>query len=125
MRSPEDFKLLIVDDEEPIRNVLKEHFELDDFQVFTAESGNKALEVLSKETIDFVISDVRMPDGDGEMLLREIKELNNDIPLILLVSGFSELSREDAIELGALDYLTKPFNLEQVEKIIFDYMNTL
>lgn len=114
-----------MDDEEPIRNVLKEHFELDDFQVFTAESGNKALEVLSKETIDFVISDVRMPDGDGEMLLREIKELNNDIPLILLVSGFSELSREDAIELGALDYLTKPFNLEQVEKIIFDYMNTL
>ena len=125
MRAPEDFKLLIVDDEEPIRNVLKEHFELDDYQVFTAESGNKALELISNVDIDFIISDIRMPDGDGEMLLRKVRERDNDVPLVLLVSGFSELSREKALELGALDYLAKPFDLKVVEKLISDHMQSL
>mgnify|MGYP001613613763 CR=1 FL=1 len=118
MIDPKDFNLLIVDDEEGLRSALKIHFQMDGYNIFTSSNGNAAFEIIKKNKIDFVISDIRMPEGDGEALLQKLRELNPDIPVIVMVTGFAELSREKAIEMGALDLLAKPIDLEKIEKYI-------
>ena len=118
MRDPKDFNLLIVDDEDGIRKTLSSHFKMDGYNIFTASGGYQALEIVKENRIDFIISDIRMPEGDGEMLLEKVRELNPEIPLIVMVTGFAELSKEKAIEKGALDLLAKPIDLDLIEKYI-------
>jgi DNA-binding NtrC family response regulator len=120
MKPAEDFNLLIVDDEEQIRETIKTHFELDDYAVQTAASGNEALEIVLKSHIDFIISDVRMPDGDGVFLLEKVREVKPDIPIIVMVTGFAEITREDAIKKGALDLINKPYSLADMEELVMD-----
>ena len=117
-----DFKMLIVDDEPELLEVLSEYFELKDYNVLTAESGNKALEVLEKEEVDFVLSDIRMPDGDGPSLVKSIREKNKEKPVIFLYSGQIDrtgLSADgDLMSLGIQKFLKKPFATEEIEKEI-------
>jgi two-component system response regulator AtoC len=114
----EDFNVLVVDDEPKLRGMFKEYFELFDYNVLTASGGNEALEMVKDSIIHFVVSDVQMPEGDGEELLVELRKRNPDVPTIVMVSGFSKLTKEKAIELGAKDLLTKPVNLDQLEGLI-------
>ena len=118
MRDPKDFNLLIVDDEDGIRKALLAHFKMDGYNIFTASGGNQAIEIVKNNKIDFIISDIRMPEGDGEMLLDKIREMNPEIPVIVVVTGFAELSKEEAVEKGALDLLAKPIDLDLIEKYI-------
>lgn len=118
MREPKDFNLLIVDDEDELRELLASHFEMEGYNLFTAGGGYEALEIVKNNNIDFIISDVRMPKGDGIMLLGKVHEMKSDAPIIVLVTGFAKLTREEALEKGALDLLEKPINLEQIEKYI-------
>ena len=124
MKEHKNFNLLIVDDEEGIRKALRRNFELEGYNVITADSGNKALEIIRSNKIDFVISDIRMPDGDGEMLLIEIKKMNPEIPVVVLITGFSEMTRKDALSKGAFDLLFKPIDIELLDKYIEDQFNT-
>ena len=110
-------KILIVDDEPGIISVVKEDLELDNYEVETASSGNEALEILRREHFDFIISDVRMPGGDGKDLILGLKEMKRDIP-ILFMSGFSEFTVEEAKKLGAIYLLIKPMALAKIPKII-------
>jgi len=118
MKNPEDFHILIVDDEEGIRRVLSQHFEIDGYTIFTASGGNEALEIVKHHKIDFVITDIRMPNGDGETLLEKIREIDPNIPVVVMITGFAELTREEAIRKGALDLLLKPVDLGVIEKYI-------
>ena len=118
----EEFNLLIVDDEEGIRESLTCHFEIDGFNIFTASGGIEALEVVKLHPIDFVISDVRMPEGDGIMLLKEIRKRNLEVPVVVMVTGFAELTPEEAKELGALDLLSKPFDVGKLESYIQQFV---
>lgn len=115
------FKLLIVDDEIDIRETLKDYYEQDNYHVLIASSGNEALKILENEDIDFVLSDIRMPDGDGIYLLSEIKKNRINSPTVLLMSGFSELKREDAISKGAIDLLSKPLDFSIVDGYMKQY----
>jgi DNA-binding NtrC family response regulator len=118
MKEPKDFNLLIVDDEDGIRKALSAHFEMDDYNIFTASGGYQAIEIVKKNRIDFVISDIRMPDGDGVMLLDEVRLMNPDIPIIVMMTGFAEITKEEAVEKGALDLLEKPIDIDLLEKYI-------
>lgn len=110
--------ILVVDDEPVLRELVS--FILVDrgFLVSEAQSGNVALEKIKKQDFDVVVSDVRMPDGNGIDLLRNIRELKGDKPLVFLVSGYSEVSAEEAKRLGAEDLLNKPVDYDVLCKAI-------
>lgn len=109
--------ILIVDDESSICEILGQ-FLSREYVVSTAETGEQALEILQHTAIDLVISDIKMPGMSGVDLLKQIKEINNGMP-VLMTTGFPTLdSAIDALKLGAYDYLTKPFHLEEIgEKV--------
>jgi CheY-like chemotaxis protein/PAS domain-containing protein len=110
----EDAKILIVDDEPDIRKAIQSQFEFFGFDdTHTASSGNKAIEVLKKETFDFIVSDIMMPDGTGLDLLEWIRENGKDIP-VLFVSSYSNLTENEAIELGAHALMAKPLSMKKV-----------
>jgi NtrC-family two-component system response regulator AlgB len=109
-------KLLIVDDEKIIRLSLGEL--LCEHQVQTAASGHEAMEVLTTDDFDLVLTDYRMAEMNGLELLKEIKHLSPDIPVILM-SAYATVQNAVAImKAGAYDYLTKPFSADHVEHIV-------
>src|SRR5690348_10996378 len=110
--------LLIADDEQGYRDVLKVIFEDQGHSVQTVNDGRSALELLKTEPFDAVISDVRMPDMDGIAFLRAAREFYPEIGIILMTAfGTIDTARE-AFKLGADDFLAKPFNNEELKVIV-------
>lgn len=105
--------LLIVDDELGARQSLEVILE-DDYRILSAESGQETLEVLQKETIDLVLLDVNMPDMDGLEVLRKIKGQEEEIDVIMVSALNLARKAVDAIKLGAYDYITKPYEPEDI-----------
>lgn len=118
MTENNEITILVVDDEEGIRDSMEMNFELEGFKVVKASGGRAALEIIKNQKIDFVLSDVRMPDGDGFTLLKEIIKLNLRLPTVLLITGFAEITRDEVIEHGGIDLLQKPPEIEEIIKII-------
>jgi DNA-binding NtrC family response regulator len=87
--------VLVVDDEEGIREAVSINLEVDGFKVVTASGGDEAIELLKKTKVDFIISDVRMPKGDGVSLLKYVKEHYPSLPHIVLFSGYAEVNAEE------------------------------
>lgn len=111
------YKVLIVDDEEDLREILSEDFSLQGATVFTAKNGREAYDVAIREKPDVILSDVRMPGGDGVELLKRIREVHETTPPhIFLLTGFSDLKPEQAAELGGQGLLSKPFSLKQLRE---------
>jgi two-component system response regulator CpxR len=109
--------ILIVEDEPLLRDAIAEILKFSGFNVFTAENGKAALEVLAHHSVDLVLSDIKMPVMNGVELLKNIKRLYSN-PKVMFFSAFSDLTYQDAIEMGACDLLPKPVRLEiLVEKI--------
>src|SRR5690348_9268687 len=96
------FTILVVDDEKELRELIAESLSLRGYSVLLASGGIEALEIAKKESVDVIVSDVRMPKGDGIMLLRELKKCQVPAPIIMM-SGFADITGEDAIKLGAVD----------------------
>ena len=110
--------LLIIDDEENIRNGLAANFELEDYNVKTAASGEEGLKLIAKGDIDLVITDLRMNGISGEQVLQKVTAENPGIPVIILTGHGSIDSAVDAMRHGAYDFLTKPLNLDQLDMIV-------
>ncbi len=109
-------RLLIVDDEDGLRTLLRSEMELHGFEVGEADGGNMALEMLKKGTFDIVLLDILMPDISGISVLREIRSAKIPAKVIML-TGVNELKlAQESIQLGANDFLTKPVD----PKIIAD-----
>jgi len=106
-------KILVVDDEPLIREVIKEYCELEEYNVVEANNGLEALEILKKEKIDIIILDIMMPKLDGFSTLKKIKEIKNT-PVILLSARKEEFDKLMGFELGSDDYLTKPFSPKEL-----------
>lgn len=102
-------KILVVDDEERMVRFIRLNLEHDGFRVVDAFNGKQALERLRDETPDVVLLDVMMPDLDGFEVLRMIREISN-VPVIMLTARGDEDDRVRGLELGADDYITKPFS---------------
>jgi DNA-binding NtrC family response regulator len=110
--------LLIVDDEKGYRDVLRVIFEDHGHAVHCVKGGNAALEHLEQHDVDVVISDVRMPDMDGIALLTAARALRPDLGIVMMTAfGTIDVARE-AFRLGADDFLTKPFNNEELKLIV-------
>jgi CheY-like chemotaxis protein len=106
--------VLVVDDEPVLRELVA--FILIDkgFQVLEAESGDAAFQLICKNDFDVVVSDVRMPNGSGVELLTRISNMTKRKPMVFLVSGYSEISLEEARKLGARDLLNKPVDYDKL-----------
>jgi response regulator RpfG family c-di-GMP phosphodiesterase len=107
-------RCLIVDDEPRLRQALMRLMRGDGFTCFEAGSGVEALEILAREPVDLVISDMRMPFMDGAELLREVRERYPSIAVVMITAVNDVQVAVDCIAMGAMDYLTKPFVLEEV-----------
>jgi len=106
--------VFIVDDEEGIRESLSGIFEDEGYEVITASSGEEALKILKEQSMDLILLDVWLPGMDGMQILKEIKDLKPDIPVIM-ISGHGNIELAvKATRMGAYDFLEKPLSLEKV-----------
>jgi two-component system, NtrC family, response regulator PilR len=110
--------LLIVDDEQSYRQLLSLVFEGDNHSIRTANNGREALEVLETFPAEIIISDVKMPDMNGIELLRSARESNPDIGVVLMTAFASVETAREAFKLGADDFITKPFDVEELKAIV-------
>ncbi|MDD3392403.1 MAG: response regulator transcription factor [Bacilli bacterium] len=106
-------KILIVDDELLIRNVIKEYASFEGYEVFEAEDGFKTIEIVENNDIDLIILDIMMPKLDGFGTCREIKKIKN-IPIIMLSARTDEYDKLFGFEMGIDDYITKPFSPKEL-----------
>jgi two-component system response regulator PilR (NtrC family) len=107
-------RILVVDDEESIREFLDIMLRKEGYEVTCAEDGQKALEILKKKAIDMVISDLQMPNLTGIELLRQVKDQFPDMLFMMITAFGSTENAVEAMKLGAYDYLTKPFKIDEV-----------
>tara|TARA_Y100001970_G_scaffold23758_1_gene28000 strand:- start:5418 stop:6095 length:678 start_codon:yes stop_codon:yes gene_type:complete len=107
------YNLLVVDDDERIRNLLSQYLIKEGFIVSTANGADAARKKIQLINFDLIILDIMMPGDDGLMLTQEIRN-NSDIPIILLTAKSGTDSKIEGLEFGADDYLTKPFNPKEL-----------
>ena len=107
------YKLLIVDDEEKIREVIREYAEFNDYQVIEACDGMEAVNICKTETPDLIVMDIMMPRLDGFSACKEIRKFK-DIPTIMLSARGEEYDKLFGFELGIDDYVTKPFSPKEL-----------
>jgi excisionase family DNA binding protein len=107
-------RVLVVDDEASIRDLLSKTLALAEYDVDLAPDGRTALERLRIIPYDLLITDLKMPGVDGLTVIREARRLKADIPVIIITGFSSEASAIDALNLGVSGYLTKPFRVPRV-----------
>lgn len=109
-------KVLVVDDEEIIRHGLRLGLEKHGYQIVTAQKAKEALEEIKDEAFDVVLADIRMPEMDGIQMLKAIRQIDPELPVIFMTAYSNAQTTAEAIELGAENYITKPFH--KVENVI-------
>jgi two-component system alkaline phosphatase synthesis response regulator PhoP len=114
--------ILLADDEENLHETLKLNLELEGYSVTSAYNGTQALKAIQNEYFDLIIMDIMMPEVDGISVTESIRVKNFDVPVLILSAKNTSADRVLGLRKGADDYLTKPFNLEElllrVEKLI-------
>ena len=105
--------ILIVDDEQKILEVIASFLESQNYQVFQAENGAKAFEIFEKENISLIILDLMLPDLSGEEICKKIRRTSR-VPIIMLTAKVEESDVLEGLEIGADDYITKPFSLKEL-----------
>lgn len=106
-------KILVVDDEEYILELLRYHLEREYYKVVLARNGNEALAVAKRERPDLIILDIMLPGVNGFEVCRILRETSN-VPILMLTAKREEADRVMGLELGADDYVTKPFSLREL-----------
>lgn len=118
-------QLLIVDDEPKLCEILEKTLKKEGYRVLTATTGRKALSLLKKEKVHLLLLDLKMPDIGGLELLKKIRgkgKKKNLVPTVILTAYGSLSSAREAMELGAVDYLTKPFGLDEVKSVVKEHL---
>src|SRR5882757_11349752 len=106
--------ILLVEDEENLHEALKLNLELEGYEITSAFDGNQALKAVQSEYFDLIILDVMLPGVDGIGVTETIRVQNNDVPILILSAKNASADRVLGLKKGADDYLTKPFNLEEL-----------
>jgi len=106
-------KILVVDDERPIVDILKFNLEKEGFEVLTADNGLAALECALTQSPDLILLDIMLPKMDGFDVCRKIREKLN-VPIIMITARDEEVDKVLGLELGADDYITKPFSVREL-----------
>jgi two-component system response regulator PilR (NtrC family) len=107
-------RVLIVDDEQSMRDMLRIVLRREGYEVTVARDGKEAIELLQKQPVDLLLSDIRMPGVSGVEVLRAAKDVNRDIVAIMMTAFASTDTAVEALRLGANDYFTKPFSMDEL-----------
>src|SRR5438067_247387 len=107
-------RLLIIEDELPMRTALKDCLEAEGYRVLTASDGEAGLERALKEKPDLVLLDIMLPKLDGFALCAELRRLSNDVPVLMLTAKGQVEDRVSGLDAGADDYLIKPFSTDEL-----------
>lgn len=115
LKKQDSVSILLVEDDDSIRETLSEVFMKQGYRSFSCASGEKALEYFERYSVDLVLLDLRLPGKSGLELLKEIKELDEELPIIVM-TAFPEIKTAiTAIKVGAYDYINKPFELDELK----------
>lgn len=118
---PRMSQVLVIDDEPELCKILQKVLKKEGYHVLTATTGRKALSLLKKEKIHLLLLDLKMPMLGGLELLKKIRgkdKKKNLVPAVIITAYGSLSSAREAMELGAVDYLTKPFDLDEVKSVV-------
>jgi two-component system, OmpR family, KDP operon response regulator KdpE len=107
-------RVLVIDDEPPIRKLLRVGLTAHGYQTLEASSGKMALELLRDQPPDLIILDLGLPDIQGHELLRTMRARNDRVPIVVLSSRDDEAGKVEALDAGADDYVTKPFGMDEL-----------
>jgi nitrogen regulation protein NR(I) len=121
---PEKKQVLIVDDEPNLRKILAAQLSRDGYDVMVAEDGEQGLTMLRENHIDLVVTDLKMPKVDGMTLLREALRESPDLPIVMITAHGTVDTAVEALKLGAFDYLTKPFDKDEVRQVVAKALRT-
>jgi CheY-like chemotaxis protein len=113
--------LLVVDDEADLRDIVASELEFMGAKVFQAENVASAKKILDDQSIDLIVSDIRMPGGTGIELLEYVKNKNVSSPPVILITGFADITMEDAFDKGAEALVNKPFKLDDLINLAVKY----
>jgi two-component system response regulator PilR (NtrC family) len=118
-------RILIADDEPSMREMLRIVLRRDGYDVTVAANGKQALDILHRERVDLLLSDIRMPDLSGVDVLRAAKEANRDLVAIMMTAFASTETAVEAMRLGAVDYFTKPFSMDEMRLKVRQHLEAL
>jgi len=107
-------RILLVEDEEQLRKIIKMNLELENYEVVATDNGKKALDIASEQYFDLMLLDIMLPDVNGFQICEQIRLKNNEVGIIFISAKDTSQDRITGLKLGADDYLTKPFNLEEL-----------
>jgi excisionase family DNA binding protein len=107
-------RVLVVDDEEAVRDLIAKTLTMADYDVTPASDGQAALDALTDADFDLLITDLRMPGMDGLTVIRQARRLSPSLPIVIITGYSTEASAIEAINLGVCGYLTKPFRLPRI-----------
>lgn len=124
MKEPKDVVLLVVDDEDDLRKAIVRDFTRRGYRVLAARNGAEALAIVKEQPVDIVLSDVRMPGGDGIELLKKLKDLSPATPVFMFITGFADMSLEQAYDWGAEAVFEKPFDRAALFKAVGDALQS-
>ncbi|MDG1296860.1 MAG: response regulator transcription factor [Saprospiraceae bacterium] len=108
-------RILLVEDEENIRKVVKLNLEMDDYEVVTTDNGKDAMKYFQEQHFDLIILDIMLPEISGLQICEQIRLTDTETPIIFLTAKDSPPDRVAGLKKGADDYLAKPFNLEELQ----------
>lgn len=107
--------ILVVDDESDVRNLLRKFLTRRGYEVLTAGDGEAAIEAIRENRPDIVLLDIRLPKMDGLSVLQRLRDESDDVAVITMSGNADEDTARRSLELGAADFITKPFNLPYLE----------
>ena len=110
MKDLKNYTLLIVDDEDVLRDTIVFDFKRKGFTVLSANCGSVALELVKSNKIDLIVSDMRMPGGDGLTLLEQARACHPELPVLIFITGFADVTEAECLAKGALSVVPKPFD---------------
>jgi two-component system, response regulator, stage 0 sporulation protein F len=111
-------RILVVDDEAPVREVLSDYFVERGYAVFTAADGEEALAAFAREGPGIVLLDVRMPGLDGVRVLKRLREADPDVAVIMVTANEDVALARETLSIGAFDYVAKPFDFEHLNRMV-------
>jgi two-component system OmpR family response regulator len=114
MKSNNKVRLLLAEDDPNLGTLLSEYLGAKNFDVTLCKDGDEGLKAFSQNTFDFIVLDVMMPLKDGFTLAREIRNVNKEVPILFLTAKSMKADTLKGFELGADDYMTKPFSMEEL-----------
>jgi DNA-binding response OmpR family regulator len=117
-------RIMIIEDDEAMRSLLEDFFEEEGFETDSASNGADALRILSKDHLDLIITDIRMPGLTGLDILPRLRRLKPETSIIVMTAYGSEDVRRRSLDRGATTYLEKPIHLSQLRTLIHEMVST-